>query len=433
MKISQRFFGIVLILGLSGFFLAQEGKSASDWPVFHGPRGDNLPQETGLLQSWSPQGPSLLWKCDRLGRGVSGYSTVAISEGMIFTSGNVEEKAEKEGESTSMIHSTVFALDAETGSVLWTYNNGPGWNDVRNYPGTRSTPTVDGDYVYDESPLGQLVCLEKKTGKKIWDRNILEDFEGKNPQWALAESVRIDGENLICSPGGTRACVAALNKKTGETVWTTPGTGRLASYATPYIFEFEGQRIIAVMDQEGLLGVDAETGAMLFYFSHHNKWSINAAIPYYFEGHLLLTSGYDQGAKLLKLRKENGEIQAEEIWNQKFLDLQHGSVVILDGYLYGSSFNGIWVCIRLRDGEILWRNRGIGKGACIYADNRIYAVDEASGTVALFEANPEKYVEISRFSLPEEGEGNFWAHPVICGKRLYLRHGVFLYCFDISR
>jgi len=398
------------------------------WPVFHGPKGDNISTETGLLTSWPEEGPKLLWKTGELGVGNAGFAGVAIVDGKIYTTGNAEE----DGDS----YSTVFCLDAKNGTTLWTYKNGPAWTDARMHPGTRSTPTVDSDYVYDESPLGQIVCLNKNTGKKIWTKNILEDFEAKNIIWALAESVIIDGDNLICTPGGEKASVVALNKKTGDVVWMTPSTGQLTSYATPYIFEFEGRRIIAAMNQKGGLGVDAKTGALLFQFPHETKYDINATIPYYFDGHLYITSGYGTGSELLKLSKDGDGIQCEQVWENKSFDNQHGGVVVIDGHVYGTTMDykrGVWACQRLSDGEIVWDDRGVGKGACTYAEGLIYGMGERDGTVAIFKATPEKYEEVSRFQLPEEGEGMYWAHPVVCGKRLYLRHAQFLYCYDIAR
>ena len=411
------------------FVLLSAGFAAEpSWPVFHGPKGDNISTDTGLLTSWPEGGPKLLWKIDTLGIGKAGYASVAIDGGKIYTNGNIEENGD--------VYSMVVCLDAKEGKTLWTYKNGPAWTDDRMHPGTRSTPTIDGDYVYDESPYGQVACLDKKTGKMIWTKNILSGFDAKNITWALAESVIIDGDNVICTPGGEKACVAALNKKTGDTVWTTPGIGQLTSYATPYIFEFEGIRIIAVMNQKGGLCVDAKTGKMLFQFPHETKYDINATIPYYFDGQLFITSGYGTGSQLLKLTKDGDGVKYEQVWENKKFDNQHGGVVSIDGYVYGTTMNykgGAWCCLRLSDGEIVWDDRGVGKGACTYAEGMIYGMSEKDGTVGLFKATPGKYEEVGRFQLPEEGEGMYWAHPVVCGKRLYLRHAQFLYCYDVAK
>ena len=422
----MKIYSLTLFICLFAFLSGSAAEPS--WPVFHGPKGDNMSTETGLLTSWPEGGPKLLWKTDKLGSGLAGYAGVAIADGKIYTSGNVEE-----GDET---FSMVFCLDAKDGKIVWTYKNGPAWTDGRMHPGTRSTPTIDGDYVYDETPVGQIACLDKNTGKMIWTKNILADFEAKNITWALSESVVIDGDNLICTPGGEKASVVALNKKTGAVVWTTPGTDQLTNYATVQIFEFEGRRIIAAMNQKGGLCVDAKTGKLLFLFPHETRFDINATIPRYFDGHLFITSGYGTGSQLLKLSKDGDGVKYEQVWENKAFDNQHHGVVIIDGHVYGSTHNykgGIWLCVRLSDGEIVWEDRGVTKGSCTFAEGLIYGMNEKDGTVGIFKATPEKYEEISRFQLPEEGEGPFWAHPVVCGKRLYLRHAQFLYCYDIAR
>ncbi len=424
---SIAFFNIIV----AGWAVAAE----PSWPVFHGPNGDNKSTETGLLKAWPEEGPPLLWKSDQIGGGISGYSGVVLAEGRIYTSGNEEVKRLQDETERTDVYSTVYCLDAKDGKILWSYRNGPAWNDPGKFPGTRSTPTIDGDYVYDESPFGQLVCLEAKTGKKVWDLNILAEFEAKNITWALAGSVIIDGENLICTPGGDKASVAALDKKTGRIVWTTPGTGELTNYATPYLFEWDGMRMIASMTQKGMIVVDAKDGRLLFSVPHETKHDINATMPFYFDGKLLVVSGYGTGSELLKLSKDGDAVKAEQLWAQKAFDNQHGGIVVEEGYAYGTTQNykgGIWVCLNLADGEIAWDERGIRKGSCTFAEGMIYGMSEADGAVCLFKATPEKYEETGRFRLPEEGSGMYWAHPVVCGKRLYLRHSHFLYCYDVA-
>ncbi|MGL6226397.1 MAG: PQQ-binding-like beta-propeller repeat protein [Thermoguttaceae bacterium] len=405
------------------------------WPVFHGPLGNNISTDTGLLKNWPKEGPKLLWKNDKIGDSPAGYSSVTIADGRLYTAGNTVEKSEKDGEEVETFYTTVYCLDLETGKTLWTYNNGPGWSDRGRYPGTRSTPTMSGEFVYDESPTGQLVCLDAKTGKKVWDVNIMQEFEAENITWALAESVLVDGDLVICAPGGKKASVVAFDKKTGKVVWTTPSTGELTNYATGLIFDWEGYRIVALMNQKGLIGVDVKTGKLLFSVEHETKFDINATIPTYFDEKLFIISGYGTGSQLVKLLKEGDSIKTEQLWAKKEFDNQHGGIVVVDGHAYGTTQNykgGCWVCLRLSDGELCWNDRGVRKGACTFAEGHLYGMGEAGGEVALIKATPEKYEEISRFQLPEEGTGMFWAHPVICGKRLYLRHDNFLYCYEIA-
>jgi outer membrane protein assembly factor BamB len=405
------------------FLLFAAALSAADWSMFHGPVGANRSSETGLLTSWSEEGPKLLWKADKIGEGVSGYSTITIQNSRLFTSGSRDGR------------SIVYCFDLD-GKPLWEYDNGPAW--TKNYPGTRSTPTVDGDFVYDFSPLGELVCLKVENGEKVWRRNMLTNFEGENIEWALAESIRIDSDRLYCAPGGKKASFVALNKRTGEEIWTTPSLGEKTSYASPIIIEHDGMRMIITTYAKGMFGINPANGELLFTFRHEQRYGINSTRPIYREGHLFLVNTVSQGgegAVMLKLTLADGKVLLEEVWRNKDFDNLHDSVIFLDGFLYGTSYgykNGTFMCVDWKTGKTLYENRSVGKGSLTWAEGLIYFLSE-KGDMLLIRPNSEKYDVVSRFNLPEEGEGPTWAHPVICGKRLYIRHGTFLYCYDIAR
>jgi len=405
---------------------------STEWTMFHGQDGTNKSSETGLLTSWSQEGPKLLWKIDNIGEGVSGYSSVTIQNGRLFTSGNRGGR------------STVYCFDLD-GKKLWEYDNGQAW--TRSFPGTRSTPTVDGEFVYDLSPLGELVCLKVENGERVWGRNILTDFEGENIIWALSESIRIDGDRLYCSPGGKKASFVALNKRTGEVIWTTPSLGEKTSYGCPIIFEQDYLRMIIMTYANGMFGINAANGDLLFRFQHTQKYGINCTRPIYHDGYLYLTNTWDdrggegggEGAVKLKLvlagGKTENKVTLEEVWRDRKLDNLHDSVLLLDGFLYGTSFGykgGTFLCVDWETGEARYEDRRTGRGSLTWAEGLIYFLCE-KGDVMLIRPNPEKFDVISQFHLPEEGEGLVWAHPVICGKRLYIRHGTFLYCYDIAR
>ena len=396
--------------------------------MFHGPDGKNQSVETGLLTSWSDEGPKLLWKAENIGDGYSGWSTVTIQDGRLFTSGNKDKR------------STVYCFDLD-GKPLWEYDNGPAW--TGSYVGTRSTPTVDGEFVYDFSPHGELVCLQVVDGKPVWNRNILTDFEGENIIWGLAESIRIDGDRLYCAPGGKKASFVALNKRTGDIIWTTPSLGEKTSYGCPIIFEHGGLRMIATTYSKGMFGVNAENGELLFQFRHAHSNDINCTRPIFHDGHLFLTNDIfeqdgrgGQGAILLKLTVTEGKVSLEEVWRNRNFDNLLDSVILLDGFLYGSSSEyrgGLFMCVDWKTGEAKYEaGRALGKGSLTWAEGLIYFLNE-KGVVLLLRPNPEKYEVISQFELPEGGEGTTWAHPVVCGKRLYIRHGTFLYCYDIAK
>ena len=399
----------------------------SSWTIFGGPNRDGRSPETGLLQSWSEGGPPLLWKAIGIGNTRdSGYSSVTVADGRVFTAGNVGDDA---------VYAYVFALDEATGAEIWRYRNGPGWTNRNLYPGERSTPTIDGDRVYVYSAVGRVACLDAATGQEIWARDLRAEFNIQLPTWAFAESPYVDGNKVILWIGSERAAVVALNKMTGETIWETPGNGMRAGYATMTAFDHGGQRMYVNTNQRGILGVSAETGAQLFHIEHETAHDILATTPYFFDGNLFFTSGYGAGARLYRLNVDGDTITPERVWANNF-DNQHHGVVFKDGYAYGSIHGGRWMCVRLADGEIVWENPGVRRGSITYADGMLYCTSDGDRYVALVRATPEGYQEVSRFQLPDENEGGgvgiFWAHPVVVNQKLFLRHGNTLYCFDVA-
>ncbi|MGL6193783.1 MAG: PQQ-binding-like beta-propeller repeat protein [Thermoguttaceae bacterium] len=402
---------------------------ADEWPVFNGKDGENRSSETGLLKEWPEAGPQLLWTCEEIGEGVSGYSSVTIADGRIYTSGNLNER------------STVYCLNEKDGKIIWMYDNGPGWLDARVYAGTRSTPTIDEERVYDFSAHGQLVCLDAKTGEKKWEKNILKEYEAENILWGLAESVIIDGQKLICTPGGKKCSVVALDKLTGEQIWAAPSTGHKTSYCTPLIIEQDGLRILLTLDNNGLFGVNVETGELLFEVAHHNQeHATNADSPRYRDGLIFISNPVvsreePAGAKLLKLTVDGQKANVEEVWHNWILDDLNSGTMMIGEHIYGSSYGykaGTFLCVKLSDGEPEWENKSLGRCSLTYADGKLYLLAERGNDVYLLDPAPQECRIISQFKLPEKGEGNSWAHPVICDKKLYIRHGKFLFCYDIA-
>jgi outer membrane protein assembly factor BamB len=382
------------------------------WPRFHGPNFDNISPDTGLLKKWPADGPSLRWKVRGIGEG---YSSVTLAGGRIFTAGNIKNRT------------IVTALDLN-GRILWQADNGPAW--TGSYPGTRGTPTIDGPRVYHESPLGQLTCFDARSGKPLWSVNILERFRSQNITWALAESVLIDGERVICCPGGPVTSVVALNKMTGDIVWTSPSTGDLASYASPSLGEFAGRRIIFTMNARAVIGVDADRGDLLFRHEHVTSWDVNALMPIYHNGQVFVSTGYGTGAKMLRLSAKGDKIDTSVVWEERRFDNHHGGVLLLNGYLYGSNHRGRWMCLDWATGKISYDEAGVGKGSLTFADGMLYVLSER-GVVGLVEAGPQAHRVVSSFRLPPDGTGPSWAHPVVIGGVLYIRHGDVLYAYDV--
>jgi len=407
----------IYIMLIGGLIMASAAYAAAQdpfWPQFHGPNRDNLSAEKGLLKKWPEGGPTLLWRGQGLGHG---YSSVSISSGMIYTAGNI-------GKDTVI---TALGLD---GKVRWQVKNGKAWTGDR--PGSRGTPTISGGRLYHESPLGDVICLEAKTGKKLWQLNILDKFRSKHPTWALAESLLIDGEHLICCPGGPQTCMVALDKNTGAVIWKAPSTKELAGYASPILVENEGLRIIITLTSKAMIGVNADTGELLWHVKHLSYADENVFTAIYHDAHIFISS-IKAGSVKWKLNVKDGEASVEEIWRSKELDNHHGGGVLVNGYVYASSciYNGPkWICLDWETGQKKYVDRGIGKGSLTYADGMLYMLGEG-GVVGLVRPTPTNYALVSSFQIPKGGRGPSWAHPVVCGGRLYIRHGEYLYAYRI--
>ncbi len=390
------------------------GAWAAEWPQFHGPHRNNISTETGLLKRWPEGGPKLLWTASGIG---FGFSSMAIANGLIYTTGNIGDKT------------VITALDLD-GKVRWKAPNGPAYK--RSHPGTRSTPTIDGDRLYHENADGDVVCMDAKTGKVLWHVNILEKFGGRNITWGLAESLLIDGNKVICTPGGPKVGLVALDKMTGKTLWTCEGTDDKPGYCSPILVEYRGARIIVTLMARSIVAVDAETGKLLWKLPHRTPFDENIMTPIYHDG-AIFVSTRTTGSKLLRLVVEDGRVGVEQLWQTTEMDVQHEHAILLDGHIYGAchSAAGVpWAVLDWKTGKRTYGGKGIGRAAATYADGHLYLVNHR-GQVALVRPRPDRFEMVSTFRIPRKGRGPVWAHPVVCGGRLYIRHGNFLFCYDI--
>jgi len=392
--------------------------ATAEWPCFHGPRRDNKSTETGLLPRWPDGGPRLLWTATGLGKG---YSSMSVAGGLIFTAGMVNKQT------------YVFAVGLD-GKPKWRALNGQSWETTMfhaiGYTGARSTPTYDDGRVYHLSEYGRLVALQAASGKEVWHLDLFERFDARVPKYGLAESVLIDGDRLYCSPGGTKGFMVCLEKKTGKLVWANTDVPGSQAYCSPVLAEFGGFRQLISMSSEAVFGIDAATGKQLWSVQHGNKRDNNATDPIFHKGHVYASSGYGRGSILVRLTPSPGGIEASRVWASRLLDNHHGGVVLVDGYLYGAGHEAKgWFCLDFMTGKPAWNARGKGSLTC--ADGMLYCLDE-TGTMSLVEAKPGEYRAASTFRLPRGRTGPYWAHPVVCGGRLYLRHADRLFAYDIQ-
>ena len=403
--------GLLIVVSTAG------AEETYQWPQWQGPQRNCLTDETGFLKSWPEGGPKQLWLYENAG---VGYAGPAIVDGRFYTMGG------RDG--TCML----IALDANTGEELWATPMGPvienDWGD-----GPRSTPTVDGPFVYAMSGRGALVCVQASDGKEVW-RTTMEDLGGEIPNWGYAESVLIDGNRLLCTPGGPQGTIAALDKTNGQVLWQSSELDDLAQYSSIIRAEFNGQPQYVQLLEARVVGLAPEDGRLLW----ESPWPGRVATiptPIARDGYVYITSGYGAGCKLLKIGPGN---EPEIVYEDKLMKNHHGGVILLGDFLYGYSDGVGWLCMGWLSGEQAWRDKEVlSKGAIAYADERFYCLGEDDGTVVLIDASPEGWKERGRFTLQPQTQirkdrGRIWTHPVIVDGKLYLRDQDLIYCFDVK-
>lgn len=385
----------------------------SDWPQWRGPERNGSSTETGLLKSWPASGPPQLWMINNLGQG---FGSLAIKGERIFVQG------------TSSSASVLFCLNRTDGKVIWQAALGPKLDEGHGN-GPRSTPTVDVDRVYALTENGDLACLRVRDGAPIWRKNILKDFSGENPYWLISESPLIDGNRVIVTPGGAKASIVALDKMTGQTLWTSKELSDPAHYASCIAADVGGIRTIMGFTGRAAVGLRASDGKLMWSYQPVANRTANIATPIFYDNKVFYTSAYGTGCALLDLKAQGGEVKAEEIYFSKEMQNHHGGVVLANGHVYGFS-NNMLSCLEFGTGKLRWRDRSVGKGSLIYADGHLYLLSE-NNIVGLAEATPDGYREKSRFTIPDQGRPS-WAHPVVSDGRLYVRNQGWLSCYDVK-
>ena len=395
---------------------------AADWPQWRGPQRNGISSETGLLAEWPKEGPQLVWQVKDIG---SGYSTPAVVGDRLYL-------LSSQGTNDEFVQ----ALDAKDGKQVWSQRIGKVGNPDQqpNYPAARSTPTVDGEWLFAFGSDGDLACLERATGKVRWQKNVRQDYGGQPGIWAYSESPLIDGEAVVCTPGGSNATLVALSKKTGDLIWkcAVPGDEQ-AAYTSALVIEVGGVRQYIQMVQKGLVGVEAKTGKLLWRYNRTAKGS-PAVIPTpVADGDFIYSGGAMAGGGGVRLKAGGGAFEAEQVYFSPKLPTSVGGAVKVGEYLYGTSAAGL-LCLEFTTGTVKWDDRSVGAASLCCADGRLYLHGE-NGEVALVEATPEAYHEKGRFKPtdpPDRGASKAWAYPVVANGRLYIRDIGTLWCYDVK-
>ena len=381
---------------------AENTATGTDWYQWRGPNRDGISNEKGWLTKWPEGGPKKLWN---LSVG-TGYSTVSVSDGRVYTMGNANKT------------DTVYCLDANKGTVIWKYSY-PCASEGNGYPGTAATPTINDGSVYTLSREGHLFCLDAKTGKVRWSKHIQKDFDANPPTWGIACSPLVLGKMLIVSGGRT----LALNKDTGELIWKTQDyNGR---YSTPFAFNYEKKSYLAIFNTLGLVILNSENGQEITHQTWKTDYDVNAATPIISGSNIFISSGYNVGGAVFKFDGKS----LTQIWKNKNMRNHFNSCVLWKGCLYGFDEDQLR-CIDFQTGDVKWTQRGLGKGSLMLADGKLIAMGD-KGILVIAEASPDSYKELARTTVLS---GLCWTVPVLSGGKIYCKnHEGDLVCLDVRQ
>ncbi len=399
----------------------------TSWPTYRGADRTGVSQETGLLQEWPEGGPSQLWEIAGAGRG---YGSLAIADGRFYTLGDGLSTADDKDE-------YLACFNLQDGSQIWKTKTGPAWTSgSADWQSSRSTPTIDGERVYVITPFGKIICCQTADGKELWSHNFEGDFGGKKgDSWGYSESPLVDGDLLLCTPGGSKSTMVALNKTTGETVWSAAREGDSgAGHASIVITHVGDTKVYVNTTASGAFGVRASDGKVLWTYQDPQA---TAVIPTSIvrDDLVFVAAGYRSGASLLKQVAEEDGVKVEEVYPlNRDMNNKMGGIVLVGDYLYGGSGDSSApFCAELTTGKIKWNSkRGSGGGsiAIAAADGCLYLM-YANGVLALAKATPEEFKETGSFKVGDSKRPH-WSHPVIFDGKLYVRDQDKIFCYDVK-
>ncbi len=360
----------------------------------------------------------MVWEYEGVG---NGYGSPVFTEDKMYIMGEADSLA------------WLFAFDLD-GKLLWKKDYGKEW--VKNYNGSRCAPTIAGDLVYVTSGMGNIYCFDKKTGEKKWSKSMVDDLHGTYPLFGYSEALSIDGDKVFCTPGGKENNVVALNRFTGELIWTNKGHGERPGYNQTKIIGLKKRKVLVTFTAYEMLGLDTKTGQLLWAHEQDNTpvadrkeglGDTHANTVLYENGYIYYVEGDGNCAVKLELAPDGSSIK--EVWRNKQFDSYMGGFVKLGDYLYGCGVaKPGFLSLNAQTGEVV-KELKINTGSVISADGMLYYYN-FRGEVMLINADPVNMDVVSKFRITKGAKEHF-AHPVIHAGKLYVRHGNFLQAYKI--
>ncbi len=381
------------------------------WTNFRGPSRDGRYDETAVLTKWPAGGPPLLWRQPIGG----GYASFVVADGTAFT---IEQRRSQE---------TVAAYNVETGRELWTNSWNAEFVESMGGDGPRTTPTWDAGRLYALGAKGELRCLDAKTGKPLWTRNILTDNGAQNLQWGMSASPLVVDDKVIVLPGGTSGkSVVAYNKLTGAPLWKSLNDRQ--AYTSPMLVTLGGKRQVMVVTASRVVGLAPEDGSLLWSYPWDTQMGINISQPIVVDrNRFFISAGYGKGAALVAVNGTGNSFTAEKVWENTSMKNKFNSSVLHNGHIYGLD-EGILTCIEVETGQRKWKGGRYGYGQVLLASNHLIVTTD-TGELVLVKADPSKHEELTRFPVLE---GRTWNVPALASGRLLMRNATQMACFNLS-
>ena len=382
------------------------------WPAFRGANRDGVViDRIDISLDWVNHPPRELWR-QPVGEG---YSAFVVGHGRIYT---LEQRRDTE---------TVTCYDIATGHELWAYAYRASFEETLGGDGPRATPTLHDGRIFALGAEGHLTCLDAMTGRRHWERNILDEFDAPNLDWALSASpLIVDNKVIVTNSGLGEGSIMAFNAETGELVWKTD-VGQ-QGYASPMLVTLAGRRHVLNMAGESMNGIDADDGKLIWSFPWKTAFYNNCAQPVAAgDDALFLSSGYGKGCALIRIESANGNARVEQLWSNVKMKNKFSSSVIHDGYIYGLD-ERVLACLDLETGQRKWKGGRYGHGSLLLVGDHLLLLSER-GLLVLIEATPEAFQEIGQVQILH---GRTWNNTALVGGLLFARNHKEMACYDLK-
>lgn len=378
---------------------------------FGGPNRNGVYNETGLLDKWPESGPELVQTITGIGEG---YAAPAVNEDGVYVAG--------------MIDSTgyVYHFDPQY-NLVWKTEIGPEFD--YKYIGSRATPTLEGNRLYYAASMGDVVCLDARTGEKIWHVSLMEEYDGPKVKWGYTESPLIYGEKIFFTPGGPGANFIALNKMNGELIWKASIDSAVNSYCSPVLINHNNKDLVLLNSTNNILLIDPDNGEVLVKHPLTERHFNHALPPIYDNGRLFYSSGYGEGTTLFRI-VEDAQL-LDTIYRNTDLDAKISGLIRYEGTVFGvADKRRMWVGVDFETGETVFTTRALNRGSFILADDKFYMYSDR-GEVALAHPSKEGFDIVSRFQIPAGQATLAFAHPVIHNGILYIRYNDYMWLYKV--